>query len=162
MFYKVDKNTEIGKQLVKLQEEMKVCHNAAIELTEKFGGTGYAGKMFCVAGGIRAIAAPSKPKGWKKTGREGTYIVGERAKEDKKLIEALPVVTNDQLNTIISYTEFEKPTDFGSYHVTYRPSIQWLEDCIVFKVSEEDPYKPTSSGIQEITKSEYELLTAKD
>lgn len=161
MFYKVLPDTDTHAKMQTVQVKMSTAWQEAKALVEEFGGTGFADDsgFGVIRGGIGYVRMAEKRKGWNKTEQENVYYPGERAKEDKKKISKLPKVTCDEMNTILGYEEWEKPNpnDHGSI-LTFCPSVQWKNGEVVFRVDDDDPYRPNNPDIQEITRSEYEAI----
>lgn len=159
MFYKVLPNTETHAKLEALKAKKIQCERLAEGLAVSFVGTAFSKASMYIGGGIGIVRMPVKRKGWCKAVHKDCYYPGFRAQKDKIAIDALPKVEYMELNEILGYTEFTRGNakTSGSL-VTFCPTFYWYKNDFIFKVHQEDPYCPSNTDIQEITRSEYEAI----
>lgn len=158
MKYKVSNTSPLGKKLLALQKKMSAAIKESDKLVKELKGKKYCRARNVVTGGISAIEFDEKPQGWKVVGDkwQSLYMPKRNQKELWDKINALPVIEDDELNTLLSFKKQTYASRGGMYYVN-TPGVLFRKSCILIEVQEELKYKPVA-GMKEITVSEFNKL----
>lgn len=154
MYFKIEHGTELFKEFESLNERRHKAHDAAFKLQKSLGGLGYTRPYGSLGGGINAIKFEDKPDGFKSINKSmSLYSPKKSNKEMIKRIENLPIVTEDELNSMLGF----EPQFSGKYYHNL-PGFIECEKYILVDVSDLCKYTPKSDMI-EILSSEYKELS---
>jgi hypothetical protein len=160
MKFKVLKGTETYNKLQAFQEKGNEVRKIALDFANSLGFEEYIENQKHRVGGISAFVSREKKEGYKQvfTRHRSNLIFPKTTKANKELlakIEALPVITDDEYNSIIGFKsnfyELNFVRAFG-----YRKSNK--EDCYLIDLSGVTKYTPKPDMI-EILESEYISLS---
>ena len=154
MYYKLEKGSEVAKNMQILWENMKKCNVAASNYLETLGFELHASKLGCVAGGIGAIKSDVKPEGYRRIGRKDQGMIYPRA-NNKVLIKAfdeLPIITDDEFNEVIGFK-----SQFSDIHHHRRYGLYHRKEGFLVHINDKCQYEPIE-GMIEILASEFKKL----
>jgi hypothetical protein len=162
MKFKVVKGTETFEKLAAFRERVKDVSKQATNMATLLGGARYCHRSNKLAGGLSAIEFETKPEGYKVVGEKWQHLYYPKAsnKKDCALIEGLPTIDYDELNTIVN---FEAPQTVSSER-----GIAWIstvgltfgDDEMLISVPTGCKYTPPTDVV-EILESEYDKLKKK-
>jgi len=156
MYFKVEKGTETYNKLRSVCDKITDCNNKALDLTKELGFNRCCKDRNGVGGGISALESLSgKPEGYKVVGEkyQDLYYPKVKNKEVVSKIESLPVVSYDEFNGTIGFSE--QFTDMTFHHAF---GLKDIDESFLITISDECDYKPKSDMI-EILASEYKELS---
>jgi len=160
MKFKVLKGTETYNKLQAFQEKSKELRKIALDFANSLGFEEYIENQKHRAGGISAFVSREKKEGYKQvfTRHRSNLIFPKTTKANKELIakiEALPVITDDEYNSIIGFK-----SDF--YGLQFIRAFGYrrvnIKDCYLIDLSGVTKYTPKPDMI-EILESEYISLS---
>lgn len=162
MKYKIVKGTETFNKLLRLKEEIKRVNKEASDVVKKLGAEKYCKKNGKLVGGIGGIQFDSKPEGYKVIGKEwqNFYYPKVSNKKDLKLIENLPTIDYDALNSIIGFNGPQTiETNNGIFWIN-TVGLIWGDDYVLIDIDDECEFEPNKDTV-EILGSEYITLKSK-
>jgi len=170
MFYKIDTESELHKELTVIKERIIATHKECMAIVNSVeGSTGaYAAHSGeALAGAIAGIVFKwgETPENWKIVHEYNTveaslpYARRKAVKEIREKIEAAPMVKYSELNNLINYDPMIT-ADTGS--INKAPCIVFVSPFPMYitKAQEIAGYKPVA-GMIEIDSSEYRELQQK-
>ena len=111
MEFKTKKDSETGKKLAIVDDKLKEAKKASWDLIKKVGAEKGRQSVFALNGGISEFIFPEGyqvPDYYNKSEHGGHFPdrISEKGKEVGKLIDALPMVSPDELNKIFSIADY--------------------------------------------------------
>lgn len=172
MFYKVEKGCDLYDSLQQLLARMKEVREEAKKFTEEIPNSisTYIPQRG-LAGGVMHVGFSKEedvPTDWIIKHREGGNVYatprGRRnsVKEIRLKMEALPVLSDNELNELVDYDPWLTVDTTSS--IWWKPGYVFKDDMVLLTVSEEQVdagYKPVE-GMVEITKSEFDTYTKEE
>jgi hypothetical protein len=162
MKFKVVKGTETFDKLVAFRAHVNDVNKQAKDMVTQLGGARYCRKSNKLAGGLSAIEFETKPEGYKMAGEKWQHLYYPKAsnKKDCALIEGLPTIDYDELNSIVN---FKAPQTISAER-----GILWVstvdltfgDEEMLIGVRSGCEYEPPADVV-EILESEYDKLKKK-
>lgn len=168
MKYKILKGTTLFTQLMVLAER---CRQANQQASDLVVGLGFTDAHFClcdhpqsIAGGLSGIEIKGgQPKGWRAVLSEhyrDMYLPYARGGDTlaHAKIKALPVVSVEPLNELLSFHPQTYQGRDGRSRWTTHPAVDWtFAEYILISMDENVQYTPVADMV-EITASEFKAL----
>lgn len=162
MKFKVVKGTETFDKLVAFRAHVDDVKKQAEDVVALLGGIRYCHKANKLAGGIGAIEFENKPDGYKVVGEkwQGLYYPKVSNKKDCALIEKLPTIEYNELNSIVNFKAPQTiSTERGILWVS-TVTLTFGDNESLIDVSNGCTYDPPADVV-EILESEYDKIRKK-
>lgn len=162
MKFKVVKGTETFDKLTAFREHVKDVSKQAQDVVNKLGGGKYCRKSNKLAGGLSAIEFETKPEGYKVVGErwQGLYYPKVSNKADLVLINGLPTIEYNELNSIVQFTGMQFVPYGGGLACIHTVGLIFGDDVMLINVEKGCEYTPPNDVV-EILASEYNKLEKK-
>lgn len=154
MKYIIRKGVPLFDRLQLLYQKMKEANAATRDFLSRFGKeVEYYPAPHCLAGGVQSICFPHNPNSelWKRGA--GGYIPKKNAKDLQFEFYDLPVVKNNELNSLVGF----KNMSWAGKRVWFRPAWTVGDDYHLIDVNSDIDYTPVE-GMEEILESEFKAL----
>lgn len=162
MKFKVVKGSVLFNKLDMLGEQIKEVKNLARKVARDLGFDNAYVRNFVLAGGLSGLCIADgryKPDGYKWVFK-GAVWPTKANKEALLRLENLPVLTYDDLNKLVGYSEemSERPGQGSGTVINWCPVVIFRDEYILLNVPVySGKYKPVK-GMVEILESEYNAL----